>query len=161
MGMVYLLRQYNSIAKEHAPTLKKYKNSLASYKRNIAKGSTSSTHRPPAPQVPGRVTLTKHGQSVGDTDHYRSASPIYHQGPEYPPQEDNIQMSNPHDPPQLVGLDWARVTVQNWPRGMHIDPGQGHIPCHTTNEDGNPLQLPFLPDVQVVRFLVKLAPFRR
>jgi hypothetical protein len=44
---------------------------------------------------------------------------------------------------------------------MHIDPGQGHIPCHTTNKDGNTLQLPFLPDVQVVRFLVKLAPFHR
>ena len=70
-------------------------------------------------------------------------------------------MSNPRNPPQSVGLDWAQVTMWNWPRGMRIDPGQGHIPCHTTNKDGNTLQLPFLPDVQVVRFLVKLAPFRR
>jgi len=91
MGMEYLLRKYNSIPKEYAPALKKYKNSLAAYKRNIPKGSTSSTHRPLAPQVPGRVTLTEYGHSVGDADHYRSASPIYHQGPEYPPpQEDDI-----------------------------------------------------------------------
>src|SRR5882762_6227132 len=124
MGVEYLLRQYNSIAKEYAPALKKYKNSLAAYKRNVAKGSTSSTHCPPAPQVPGRVTLTKRGHSVGDTNHYRVVSPVYHQGPEYPPpREDNIQMSNPCNLPQSVGSDWARVTVQNWLRGMHIDPG--------------------------------------
>jgi hypothetical protein len=150
VGMEYLLRQYNSIAKEHAPALKKYKNSLVSYKRNVAKGSTSSNQRPPAPQVPVRVTLTEHGHSVGDTDHYRLASPIYHQGSEYPPQEDDIQMSNPRDPPQSVGLDWARVTMWNWLRGMRIDPGQGHIPRHTTDEDGDTLQSPFLPDIQAV-----------
>jgi hypothetical protein len=70
-------------------------------------------------------------------------------------------MSNPRDPPQSVGLDWARVTVWNWPRGMRIDPGQGHIPRHATDKDGNTLQSPFLPDVQAVQFLVELAPFRR
>jgi len=137
MGMEYILRQYNGIAKEHAPALKKYKNSLVSYKRNVARGSTSSNQCSPAPQVPVRVTLTEHGHSIGDTNHYRSASPIYHQGPEYPPQEDNIQMSNPRDLPQLVGLDWARVTMWNWPQGMRIDPGQGHIPRHATDEDGD------------------------
>ena len=46
-------------------------------------------------------------------------------------------MSNPRDSPQLVGLDWARVTVWNWLRGMRIDPGQGHIPRHATDEDGD------------------------
>jgi hypothetical protein len=49
--------------------------------------------------------------------------------------------------------------VRNWPRGMRIDPGQGHIPHHTTTEDGDTLQLPFLPDVQAVRFLVELTLF--
>jgi hypothetical protein len=44
---------------------------------------------------------------------------------------------------------------------MRIDPGQGHIPRHATDEDGDTLQSPFLPDVQAVRFLVELAPFRR
>jgi hypothetical protein len=68
-------------------------------------------------------------------------------------------MSNPRDSPQSVGLDWARFTVRNWPRGMRIDPGQGHIPRHATDEDGDTLQSPFLPDVQAVRFLVELAPF--
>jgi hypothetical protein len=161
VGVEYLLRQYNSIAKEHGPTLKKYKNSLASYKKNMAKGSTSSNQRPPAPQVPVRVTLTEHGHSDRDTNHYRSASPIYHQGPEYPPQEVDIQMSNPWDLPQSVGLDWAQVTMWNWLRGMRIDPGQGHIPRHTMNKDGDTLQLPFLPDIQVVQFLVELAPFHQ
>jgi len=70
-------------------------------------------------------------------------------------------MSNPCDPPQSVGLDWARVTVRNWLQGMRIDPGQGHIPRHATDEDGDTLQSPFLPDVQAVRFLVELAPFRQ
>jgi hypothetical protein len=69
-------------------------------------------------------------------------------------------MSNPRDPPQSVGLDWAQVTMRNWPRGMRIDPGQGHIPCHATNEDGNTLQSLFLPDIQAAQFLVELAPFR-
>ena len=110
VGMEYLLRQYNSIAKEYAPALKKYKNSLASYKKNVARGSTSSNQRPPAPQVPVRVTLTEHRHSIADDNHYRSASPIYYQGPECPPpQEDNVQMSNPRDPPQSVGSNW------NWP----------------------------------------------
>jgi hypothetical protein len=114
--MEYLLRQYNGITREFGPTLKKYKNSLESYKRNLAWGSISSTQRPPAPKIPERVTLTEHGLSVGDTNHYRLVSPIYHQGTEYPPpQEDNMQMSNPRNPPQMVGLDWARVTVWNWP----------------------------------------------
>ena len=70
-------------------------------------------------------------------------------------------MSNPRNPPQSVGLDWAQVTMWNWPRGMRIDPGQGHIPRHATDEDGDTLHSPFLPDVQAVRFLVELAPFRR
>src|SRR5882762_11094029 len=42
---------------------------------------------------------------------------------------------------------------------MRIDPGQGHIPRHATDKDGDTLQSPFLPDVQAVRFLVELAPF--
>ena len=162
VGVEYLLRQYNSIAKEYAPALKKYKNALASYKKNVARGSTSSNQRPPAPQVPIRATLTERGHSTVDDDHYRSASPIYYEGPECPPpQEDDVQMSNPRDPPQSVGSDWARVTVRNWPRGMRIDPGHGHLPRHATAEDGDTLQSPFLPDVQAVRYLVELAPFRR
>jgi hypothetical protein len=44
---------------------------------------------------------------------------------------------------------------------MRIDPGQGHIPHHAMDEDGDTLQSPFLPDVQAVRFLVELAPFCR
>jgi hypothetical protein len=44
---------------------------------------------------------------------------------------------------------------------MCIDPGQGHVPCHATDEDGDTFQSPFLPDVQVVQFLVELTPFRR
>jgi hypothetical protein len=44
---------------------------------------------------------------------------------------------------------------------MRIDPGQGHIPRHSTNKDGDTLQSPFLPDVQAVRFLVELTPFCR
>src|ERR1700676_3809692 len=47
----------------------------------------------------------------------------------------------------------------NWPRGMRIDPGQRYIPRHTTDEDGDTLQSPFLPDIQAVRFLMELAPF--
>jgi hypothetical protein len=50
VGVEYLLRQYNSIAKEYAPALKKYKNSLASYKKNMAKGSMSSNQRPLLPR---------------------------------------------------------------------------------------------------------------
>src|ERR1700674_5110589 len=42
---------------------------------------------------------------------------------------------------------------------MCIDPGQGHIPRHATDKDGDTLQSPFLPDVQAVRFLGELAPF--
>ena len=42
---------------------------------------------------------------------------------------------------------------------MRIDPGQGHIPHQATNEDGDTLQSPFLPDVQVVWFLMELTPF--
>src|SRR5882762_11404739 len=49
----------------------------------------------------------------------------------------------------------------NWPQGMCIDPGPGHIPRHATTEDGDTLQSPFLPDVQAVWFLVELAPFQR
>jgi hypothetical protein len=49
--------------------------------------------------------------------------------------------------------------MQNWPRGMRIDPGQGHIPRHATDEDGDTLQSPFLPDIQAVQFLVELTPF--
>jgi hypothetical protein len=44
---------------------------------------------------------------------------------------------------------------------MRIDPGQGHLPRHATAEDGDTLQSSFLPDVQAVRYLVELAPFRR
>jgi hypothetical protein len=80
---------------------------------------------------------------------------------EVPPTDDEMQVSNPHNPPQSVGLDWARVTMWNWLQGMHIDPGQGHIPCHVTDEDGDTFQSPFLPDVQAVRFLVELTPFHR
>jgi len=43
---------------------------------------------------------------------------------------------------------------------MRIDPGQGHIPCHATNKDGDTNQSPFLPDIQAVQYLMELAPFR-
>jgi hypothetical protein len=90
---------------------------------------------------------------------------MYYQGSppevEVPPMDDEMQVSNPHDPPQSVGLDWIQVTMQNWPRGMHIDPGQGHIPHHATDKDGDTFQSPLLPDVQAVQFLVELTPFCR
>jgi len=97
----------------------------------------------PAPGVPERATMTELGHSARDTDHYRSVSHLYYQESppevEVPPTDNEMQVSNPCDPPQSVGLDWPWVTMRNWPWGMHIDPGQGHIPHHATDEDGDTL----------------------
>jgi hypothetical protein len=46
----YLLRQYNSIAKEYAPALKKYKNALTSYKKNVVRVPHPSISVPPLPR---------------------------------------------------------------------------------------------------------------
>jgi hypothetical protein len=119
MGVEHLIKQYNHIAKEFSSTLQKYKLALAAFKRKQARASSIPSRQPPAPGVPERATLTEQGHSAGDTDHYRLLSPMYYQGSppevEVPPTDDEMQVSNPRDPPQSVGLDWARVTVQNWP----------------------------------------------
>ena len=70
--------------------------------------------------------------------------------------------TNPHDPPQSVGNDWASTLIGSWPIGMRIDI-PGSVPRNPTDEERSSSQLgrPHLLDVEAVQWRVKLSPFRR
>ena len=161
-GVTILLRNYASFAKgPHSHLMERYKERLLKARRAAEIHDDAPVH------APDRAPLSEGAQDAGDIENYQSMSPTYHQG-ELPPTYSPIPgdstvttgMSNPRDPHQRVGREWALVPVHSWPRGMRIH-DEGRDPRVPTEADGNTYQTPCLSDVQAVRYLVELSPARR
>ena len=106
---------------------------------------------------------------LGDIKSYESMSPTYHQGdlPQLPAPIDDTRdsttnngMSNPWDPHQSIGREWAQVPIHSWPRGMRIHK-EGRDPRVPTDADMNSYFTPCLADVQAIRYLAELSPARQ
>jgi hypothetical protein len=67
--------------------------------------------------------------------------------------------TNPRDPPQSVGCNWAQTPVRNWPFGMRVSGTSG--PRNPTDAEltGAPAS-PHLPDIKVIWWISELSPFR-
>ena len=63
--------------------------------------------------------------------------------------------TNPHNPPQSVGNDWATTLIGSWPISMWIDI-PGGVPHNPMSKEWASLLLtqPHLPDVEAVRWCV-------
>ena len=69
--------------------------------------------------------------------------------------------SNPRDPPQAVGHDWAAMPVALWPLGLRVSGANGITRDPTGAEIAGEPASPFLPDVEMMRWISELSPFCR
>jgi hypothetical protein len=167
-GIARIIKGYRSV--NAMSEMAAYKARLKAYKarqtQSVEASAGGSGSRPalddaaPLTLDYGSVPMLTEGHVVGaqeDIDNYQSMSPPL----AALPLRDPIN-SNPRDPPQAVGQDWARVPIDQWPRGMRVSDDRG--PRRPTPEErlNRELRLtPHLPDVQVLRYLTELSPFRR
>ena len=160
-GITALIKGYSSFAGTHKRALKDYKLQVARIKRQTLDEGTAApppTH-PPRTLVPDvRNPLP---EMVDSSDDYISQSPPSASIP-LPGFSELSEGSttNPRDPPQAVGRDWAETPVRNWPFGMRVSGNSG--PRNPTDAElaGVPAS-PHLPDVEVIRWISELSPFRR
>ncbi|KIM79284.1 hypothetical protein PILCRDRAFT_10434 [Piloderma croceum F 1598] len=94
-------------------------------------------------------------EGVDSADYYISNSPLGHSlalpGPQ--PREFFEDTTNPCDPPQAVGRDWAATPVARWPLGLRVSDSNGFP--HEPNEEelaGKPAT-PDITDVEAVRWI--------
>ena len=163
-GVTRLVKHYASFAKgPHQAAMERYKARLTRYRRQQDRLNNA------APAIPERVPLSEGVHELGDIKSYELMSPTYHQGdlPQLPAPIDDMRdsttnngMSNPRDPHQSVGREWAQVPVHSWPRGMRIHE-EGRDPRVPTDADMNSYLTPCLADIQAIRYLAELSPARR
>ena len=110
------------------------------------------------------LPMLSEGHVIGaqeDVENYHSVSPPLTERP-LPDLPRDPMNSNPRDPPQAVGQDWAQRPVDDWPRGMRVSDNPGpRQPTLEERLDRNLRLTPHLPDVQAIRYLTELSPFRR
>jgi len=186
-GIQRLMSGFSALARFQQPGLRDYKANVKAYKDRHGTRTDA-----PGPSVPGPSAILPPSAPISnnagddaaaapppeelqedisnDLGYYRSDSPGYeaHIPPPFarlpnanPPHGDR-DGTNPHDPPQSVGNDWATTPIGSWPIGMRIDV-PGSVPRNPTSEEraSSFLARPHLPDVEAVRWRVELSPFRR
>ena len=98
---------------------------------------------------------------MNSADYYISDSSLGHSlalpGPQ--PRKVFEDTTNPHDPPQAVGRDWAATPVAKWPLGLRVLDSKG-FPCEPNEEEltGKPAT-PDITDVEAVQWNSELSPF--
>jgi hypothetical protein len=108
---------------------------------------------PPADPIGPDLFEGTGGDLPDDTEPYHSESLT---GPD-------LQITNPSDPPQAAGRDWAQVPVHSWPRGMCTVSAGGlpHLPTAVESNNSSLWLPPFLPDVKTIRIFAENMPFHR
>jgi hypothetical protein len=100
---------------------------------------------------------------VDSADYYISQSPLGHclalPGP--PPRNFFEDTTNPRDPPQAVGREWAATPVANWPLGLRVIGSTGSPREPNEEEIAGEPATPDLTDVEALRWISELSPFRR
>jgi hypothetical protein len=168
-GISRVIHGWKSIHSFRGEDVKAYKRKLKTFRERHSQPDPhqgSSGSQPPTVRDNASSALSEGvvGGAEGDIDNYASSSPP--QGSQ--PLPDTLVLdpmnSNPRDPPQTVGQDWASVPIRSWPKGMRVGDDPGGLPRRPTVEEQLDLTArwtPFLPDVQVIRYLTELSPFRR
>jgi hypothetical protein len=160
-GITALIKGYSSFAGNHKRALKEYKTRVARFKRLALDEGTAappSTHPPRTLAPEMRNPLP---EMVDSSDDYISQSPPSASIPLPGVSElSEGSTTNPRDPPQAVGRDWAQTPVRNWPFGMRVSGSSG--PRNPTDAElAGASATPHLPDVEVIRWISELSPFRR
>ncbi|KIM81674.1 hypothetical protein PILCRDRAFT_8367 [Piloderma croceum F 1598] len=162
-GIRRLLQGFSVLAKTHPEALKEYKAKATAAKRKAGIAAPSSTFV--SSTYVGPTTLTLRNplpEGVDSVDYYISNSLLGHSlalpGPQ--PREFFEDTTNPHDPPQAVGHDWAATPVARWPLGLRVSDSNG-FPREPNEEElaGKPAT-PDITDVEAVRWISELSPFQ-
>ena len=105
-GIVALIVGWSTILHNHKARVEAYRQKVKAmtFSRPSDHNVQMSTPPPADPIGPDLFEGTG-GDLPDDTESYRSESPI---GPD-------LQITNPSDPPQAAGRDWAQVPVHSWP----------------------------------------------
>ncbi|KIM83087.1 hypothetical protein PILCRDRAFT_7502 [Piloderma croceum F 1598] len=156
-GITCLLQGFSALAKTRPEALKEYKAKATAAKRKAGIAAPSSTFVPSTSAGPTMSTLRNPlPEGVDSTDYYISNSLLGHSlalpGPQ--PREFFKDTTNPHDPPQAVGRDWAATPVARWPLGLRVSDSNG-FPCEPNEEElaGKPAA-PDITDVKAVRWIM-------
>jgi hypothetical protein len=157
-GIQRLMSGFGALAKFQSSNMQDYKAQVRAYKE--CHGAHTDA---PGPIVPGPsnfgssstpiVSMSRNDtvaappleelqeDVTNDLGYYWSDSPGYEHHipptfvhpPDANPSRGDRDGTNPHDPPQSVGNDWATTPIGSWPIGMQIDV-PGSVPRNPTSE---------------------------
>jgi hypothetical protein len=163
-GIARLIQGYAGVGKNRPDAMKAYKAKVAAVKRKADPATPSLTTNRPVPAAPATSTLRNPlPEGVDSPDYYISQSPLGHclalPGP--PPRNFFEDTTNPRDPPQAVGREWAATPVANWPLGLRVISSTGSPREPNEKEIAGEPAVPDLTDVEALRWISELSPFRR
>jgi hypothetical protein len=163
MGIARLIQSYAGVGKNRPDAMKAYKARVAAIKRKADPAASSSTPGPHVSTTPTTSTLRNPlPEGVDSPDYYISYSPLGHclALPRPPPHNFFEDTTNPHDPPQAVGCDWAATLVAKWPLGLRVS-GSNGFPSEPNEAEltGEPAS-PDLTDIKAFQWISELSPFR-
>ena len=163
-GIARLKATLGGVGKNRPDTMKAYKAKVAVVKCKADPATPSFTPGPPVPGAPATSKLRNPlPEGVDSPDHYISHSLLGHclalPGP--PPRNFFEDTTNPRDPPQAVGHEWAATPVANWPLGSRVIGSNGSPREPNEAEIAREPASPDLTDVEVLRWISELSPFRR
>jgi len=160
-GISRLLRGYMTVASAQKDALKDYKAKTLALKKK----AQASTTAPAITAPPGAPSMSRNPpqEGVDSSDYYISYSPPGNSLalPGSKIREFSSDTTNPGDPPQAVGRDWAVTPVARWPLGLRVSGTNGNPREPSAGELGGDPASPFLPDVEMLRWISELSPFRR
>ena len=160
-GITRLIKGFAALTKLRPESMKAYKTKVAALKKQVGTVAPRPMPNPPADQSSSLRNPLPEG--VDSSDYYVSQSPPGN-SLALPGSLQRVfasDTSNPRDPPQSVGRDWAATPVAHWPLGLRVSGANG-LPRDPTDAEiaGEPAT-PHLPDVETMRWISELSPFRR
>jgi hypothetical protein len=161
-GITRLIQGFTALSKSRPNSMKAYKAKIAALKKQAGAVAPPSTPNPSAPPAgPSSSLRDPLPEGVDSSDYYVSyllpGNSLALLGSL--PRVFATDTSNPRDPPQAVERDWAAMPIAQWPLGLRVS-GTNGIPQEPTPAEiaGKPAS-PFLPNVEMMRWISELSPF--
>jgi hypothetical protein len=130
----------------------------------LKKRAQASTTVPAVAAPPGSASTSRNPlqEGVDSSNYYISYSPPGNSLalPGSKSREFSSDTTNPGDPPQAVGRDWAVTPVARWPLGLRVLGTNGNPREPSAAKITGEPAAPFLPDVEMLQWISKLSPFR-
>jgi hypothetical protein len=162
LGIAHLIRGFTVLPKLRPDSMKAYKAKITALKKQAGAVAPSPTPNPPAPPADQSSSLRNPlPEGVDSSDYYVSQSPPGN-SLTLPGSLQRVfatDTSNPCDPPQAVGCDWAATPVALWPLGLRVFGANGILREPTGAEIAGEPASPFLPDVEMMQWISELSPF--